>query len=104
MRIGRAQIVNVAELANLELSDGEIERMERDLNAVLEYMEQLNGIDTRDVEPMAHVLGERDPIEASASTLRDDEVRAWFGAEEALANAPVAAAGMFVVPRILEKT
>jgi len=65
------------------------------LNAILEYMDQLAEVDTAGVEPTSHVL----PL---TNVMRDDLVRECLSNAEALANAPAAEHGHFAVPKILE--
>jgi aspartyl-tRNA(Asn)/glutamyl-tRNA(Gln) amidotransferase subunit C len=98
--ISEADVKYVADLANLELTAEEVAALQRDLSAILDYVKQLNSIDTRNVEPMAQVLGQ--PVEAAlAAALRPDRAVPCLGSERALANAPESGAGYFKVPRII---
>ena len=99
MKITEEQVRYVAELANLKLTDEEVARMCVELGAILEYMDKLNELDTRDVEPMAQVLYESE----ETATLREDLEGPTLGAELALANAPLAGAGYFKVPKVIER-
>lgn len=99
MKISPEQVRYVADLANLRLSEEEVERMCVELGAILEYMDQLNELDTRDVEPMAQVLYEAE----ETATLREDVEGPTLGAEAALANAPLAGSGYFKVPKVIER-
>jgi aspartyl-tRNA(Asn)/glutamyl-tRNA(Gln) amidotransferase subunit C len=89
----------VADLANLNLTDKEIDRMVHDLGGILEQMDRLAEIDTEGVEPMAQVLFEAD----DTATLRPDVERAALGNELAVANAPVTSGGYFKVPKVIER-
>jgi aspartyl-tRNA(Asn)/glutamyl-tRNA(Gln) amidotransferase subunit C len=89
----------VADLANLRLTDEEVRRMSHDLGQILTHIDQLNELDTSDVEPMAQVLFGEDEI----ATLREDVPHTPLGNEDALANAPATAAGYFIVPRVIER-
>jgi aspartyl-tRNA(Asn)/glutamyl-tRNA(Gln) amidotransferase subunit C len=89
----------VADLANLRLSETEIKKMAHDLGAIVSYMEKLNELDTTNVEPMAQVLYDAD----ETATLREDIERPTTPNAEALRNAPVAGAGYFKVPRVIER-
>jgi aspartyl-tRNA(Asn)/glutamyl-tRNA(Gln) amidotransferase subunit C len=100
MAITAADVKYVADLANLELTDEEVVRMQRDLSAILEYVEQLKRVDTSNVEPMAQVLGVS-PENALQSAIREDKPRPCLGTDVALANAPASGAGHFKVPRII---
>jgi aspartyl-tRNA(Asn)/glutamyl-tRNA(Gln) amidotransferase subunit C len=99
MKITEQQVRYVAELANLRLSDEEAARFQSDLNEILEHMDKLNELDTTDVEPMAQVLFEA----GETATLREDVELPVLGTETALANAPLAGAGCFKVPKVIER-
>lgn len=103
LKISVVDVQYVADLANLELEGDEVERMQRDLSAILDYVAHLNQLDTSSVEPMAQVLGDRKLETASAETLREDQQVTCFSTDEALSNAPASSAGFFKVPRIIER-
>jgi aspartyl-tRNA(Asn)/glutamyl-tRNA(Gln) amidotransferase subunit C len=94
-RISLEEVEHVARLARLELSLDEKERMRRELDAILGYVETLRQVDTTGVGPTTHVL----PI---VNVMRDDEIRPSFPAAAMLANAPEPEGELFRVPRILE--
>ncbi len=96
VKITLAEVEHVARLARLALGADEKDRMRRQLDAILGYVEQLRRVDTTGVEPTAHVL----PL---VNVMRDDEVRPSYPADAMLANAPDAQDGQFRVPRILEE-
>lgn len=101
MQFSKEDVRKVAKLANLELTDEEVERMAHDMGEVLTHMEQLSALDTSSVQPMAQVLFEA-PATAS---LREDAVRdrTLLGTEEALKNSALSGAGHFKVPRVIER-
>ena len=99
MKITEQQVRYVADLANLNLSAAEIARMAHDLDEILTHIDRLSQIDTEGVEPMAQVLYEAE----ETATLRADEERPTLGNERALANAPLAGAGCFKVPKVIER-
>ena len=99
MKLTDAQVREVADLANLELSDEEVARMSHDLGQILTHVEQLSELDTSTVEPMAQVLYEAD----ETATLREDIPRVCLPNEVALANAPQKGAGYFKVPKVIER-
>lgn len=101
MQFSKEDVRKVAKLANLELTDEEVERMAHDMGEVLSHMEQLSALDTSNVQPMAQVLFDA-PATAS---LREDEVRdrTILGTEEALRNSALSGAGHFKVPRVIER-
>lgn len=93
MKISREDVLGIAKLARLSLTDAEVERMSAQLSEILEYVGQLQKLDTKDVPPTAHVAEYPTPM-------RKDEPWPSLGVEAALANAPKSANGAFVVPRI----
>jgi len=97
--ISEEQVRYVADLANLTLTEEEVSRMVAELGSILQYMEKLNELDTRDVDPMAQVVYEAE----ETATLREDDEGATLGRELALANAPLAGAGYFKVPKVIER-
>src|SRR4029079_3287801 len=88
-------VLRIAELARLELTPDEVTLFTRQLADILEYVQQIQGLDTAGVEPTSHAINR--PAERS-----DDPVPSLARAE-ALANAPDAAteAGLFKVPRVI---
>jgi aspartyl-tRNA(Asn)/glutamyl-tRNA(Gln) amidotransferase subunit C len=81
MKLTRAQVEHVAQLARLGLTDEEKEALASELSSILEYIDQLEQLDTSSIAPTAQV-GEL------VDVMRDDEVEPSLGVEEALANAP----------------
>lgn len=99
MKLTEEEVRYVADLANLRLSEEEIYRMSEDLGHVLTHIEQLNELDTRDVEPMAQVIYPAD----ETATLREDVPHTTLGNREALANAAASGTGYFKVPKVIER-
>ena len=99
-RVGVEDVTRVAELANLELTAEETPRMQKDLNAILDYVDQLNELDTTGVEPLAQVseLGEGD-----TNTLRADEVRPSIDRAAVMNEAPESNGEFFKVPKVIER-
>jgi aspartyl-tRNA(Asn)/glutamyl-tRNA(Gln) amidotransferase subunit C len=91
----RAEVARIAELARLELTTAELDLFTRQLGDILDYVEQIRGLDTSGVAPTSHVLNR--PVE------RPDADVASLPRTDALANAPDAAreSGLFKVPRVL---
>ncbi len=90
--LSRDQVLHVAKLARLELTDDEIERFGGELSNVLDHIEKIGELgDLADVEPTSHVV-------AVENVLREDEPRPSMPREKALENAPDAADGGFRVP------
>jgi aspartyl-tRNA(Asn)/glutamyl-tRNA(Gln) amidotransferase subunit C len=95
MSLTPEEVDHIALLARLDLSAGERERAGRELSQILNHFEQLNQLDTTDVEPTSHVF----PV---VNVLREDQVRPSLPRNEVLLNAPEQADGMFQVPRVVE--
>lgn len=93
MAITREDVVHVARLARLELSDEELERMREQLSAILEAVGKVAQLDLEGVEPTAHPLD-------LVNVLGDDDPRPCLTREEALANAPDPEDGFFGVPAV----
>ncbi len=81
MALTRAQVQHIAELARLELSESEIDRMTQQLSAILDYASRLQELDTAAIPPTASVV----PLE---NVMRDDAVRPSLPHDAVLANAP----------------
>lgn len=99
MNLTEKQVCEVADLANLRLSNEEVQRMSRDLGQILTYIDQLSEVDTTGIAPMAQVLYQAD----ETATLREDIPHIPLTNQEALANAPASAAGYFKVPKVIER-
>ena len=99
MKITEEEVRYVAELANLKLSDSEVQKFQADLDEILVHIDRLNDIDTSQVEPMSQVLYDAE----ETATLRPDRERPGLGTQLALANAPLAGAGYFKVPEVIKR-
>ena len=94
----------VAELANLELTVEEEPRMQRDLNAVLGYIAELNELDTAGIPAMAQVGDMLGLLEQKhGETLRVDEVRPSLDRAAVMASAPETDGRFFKVPKVIER-
>ncbi len=98
MPINESDIEKIAQLAHLEISREELHVFAPQIAEIVAYVEQLNEVDTRNVEP---ALGGLTPEGEQTDSTRDDVVAPSLGQELALAEAPDAAAGHFRVPKIL---
>lgn len=90
------EVERIAKLAMLELSPEEKDKYTRQLNLILEYMAQLNQLDTSDVDPMSHPLG-------LTNVFRKDVVEPSLPVDEALKNAPDRSGDYFRVPKVIQK-
>jgi aspartyl-tRNA(Asn)/glutamyl-tRNA(Gln) amidotransferase subunit C len=94
MKVERGEVEHVALLARLKLAEKEEQLLTGQLNAILDYMEKLNELDTSAVEPTFHVV-------SHCNTMRQDEVKESLPQEASLGNAPDKAEGCFRVPKII---
>ena len=102
--VSAEEVRRVAELANLELSAEELPRMQRDLNAILGHIAQLNELSTENVPPMAQVgemLG--GGVAAAGETLRVDAVGPSLDRRAVMAAAPETDGRFFKVPKVIER-
>ncbi len=93
--LSREEIQRVAVLARLKLTEAEVDSLASELAQILGHMEQLNELDTDDVEPMVHAI-------ELQNVFRPDEIRESLPREDALSNAPKSDGRYFQVPQILE--
>jgi aspartyl-tRNA(Asn)/glutamyl-tRNA(Gln) amidotransferase subunit C len=89
--IDRGQVLHVARLARLRLTDEEVERMAGELSGILEHVERISELDLDGVEPTSHVI-------ELENVLRPDEPRPSWPREQTLERAPDPAGGSFRVP------
>ena len=98
MPITEADIAKVAQLAHLELEAEELKMFGQQIAEIVAYVEQLNELDTKNVEP---AIGGLTPEGEKTESSRDDEIQGSLGQKTALAEAPDAASGHFRVPKVL---
>jgi aspartyl-tRNA(Asn)/glutamyl-tRNA(Gln) amidotransferase subunit C len=94
MAVTVKDVDHVATLARLSFTDEEKTRLVAQLNQILAYMEQLNRLETGDVEPLSHVVD-------LSNVFRDDVLRASFPRAEILKNAPAHTEKFFKVPKVI---
>ena len=100
MKIARKDVVRVAELAYLDLSEDELEKYRRQIDEILDYISKLNELDTSGVEPMAQVLADD---QAADATMREDLVVPSAVADDVLRQAPDPEPPYFRVPKVIER-
>ncbi len=89
------QVEHVAKLARLEFNEEEKKKLTGHLAEILDYIEQLNELDTENIPPTSHVI----PVK---NVVRQDKIKPSLTRDEALANAPSNVDGLFEVPKIVE--
>lgn len=95
-KIDESDVRHIAMLSRLNPTDDEVKLFADQLSAILEYVEQLNEVDTSDVPPTAHALPVR-------NVFREDIPGRCLTPDEALANAPARDGTFFAVPKVLEQ-
>jgi aspartyl-tRNA(Asn)/glutamyl-tRNA(Gln) amidotransferase subunit C len=101
MKVTEKDVAYVADLANLDLTAQERERMLRDLNSILEYIDRLNELDTSRVVPMSHVSLKQN-FDASREDILEG-LRKSLPHSVAIENAPNSDGRFFRVPKVIEK-
>jgi aspartyl-tRNA(Asn)/glutamyl-tRNA(Gln) amidotransferase subunit C len=91
--ISREEVLHIAKLAKLELTEEEVELFQEQLGKILEYFRKLEEVDTDNVEPLKHVI-------ATENVFREDEPQDSISPEEALRNAPKRRDDYFEVPKV----
>jgi aspartyl-tRNA(Asn)/glutamyl-tRNA(Gln) amidotransferase subunit C len=95
MSVDLNAVRRIAHLARIEVSEGETPHLQREINAILKFVEALDTVDVEGVEPMTSVI----PM---ALPMREDIVTDGDIAPKVLANAPLTEDGFFVVPKVIE--
>jgi aspartyl-tRNA(Asn)/glutamyl-tRNA(Gln) amidotransferase subunit C len=95
MAVDEALVRRVAKLARIAVKDDEVPHLAGELNAILNFVEELSAVDVEGVEPMTSVTPMKIPM-------REDKVTAGGEPERVLANAPVREGDFYVVPKVVE--
>ena len=95
MQINEATVRKIAHLARIKVTDEEAKSLENELSSILEWVEQLNEVDTNDVEPMTSAV-------ETSMMMREDVVMDGGYAGRVTKNAPLSEDNFFVVPKVVE--
>lgn len=95
MRLSREEVLHIARLARLGLTEAEVERFQEQLSNILENFQVLQEVETRDVPPTTHAVPQQ-------NVSREDQPGASLPQEKVLANAPQQEEGLFKVRAVLE--
>ena len=95
MKISKEEVLHVAKLARLKLSDAEAEALSVDMENIIGFANKLNELDTEGVVPTAHAI----PM---SNAFREDVVKPSYDRDAMLANAPSAEDGGYTVPKVVE--
>jgi len=96
MAVTKQDVEYIAKLARLKFNDEELENFTHELNEILNYVENLNELNTENVEPLSH------PIE-NFNVFREDKLEPSIDREDALKNAPSSTEEFFKVPKVINK-
>jgi len=94
MKITKEEVLHVANLARLDVDKVLIDKFARQIGTVLEYVDKLKAVDTRDVIPTSHAI-------SLTNAFREDDERQSFDSDSALSNAPEKEDGNFIVPKVI---
>ena len=94
MKITREEVMYVADLARLDLDDAAIDKFAEQIATILEYIDLLNGLDTKGVEPTSHAI-------SLTNAFREDEQKEHLDRDLVLENAPDRENGNFIVPKVV---
>ena len=95
MSVDKSSVARIARLARIHVPEDRQDQLAGELNGILDWIAELNEVNTNDVEPLASVTGHGLPR-------REDAVTDGNRVEEVLANVPETAGGFFVVPKVVE--
>ncbi len=95
MSVSKEEVLHIAALSRLNLTDKELEKYTTDLSNIVNYANELANIDIEGVKPTAHILDIK-------NVFRKDEVEGSYDREKILQNAPTKAAGCITVPKVVE--
>lgn len=95
MQVDEATVRRIARLARIKISDAEAKSLEQELSGILDWVKQLDEVDTAAVEPMTRVVAQK-------LKMRDDIVTDGEIADAVTANAPLVEDHYFVVPKVVE--
>jgi aspartyl-tRNA(Asn)/glutamyl-tRNA(Gln) amidotransferase subunit C len=96
MSLNRQDVEKIAHLARLSITEAELPEYVNSLSSILKFVDELSRVQTADVAPLAH------PLDGQHQRLRPDVVQEGDNREKYQANAPSVAAGLYVVPRVIE--
>ncbi len=94
MKITKDEVVYVANLARLDLDEGALEKFSQQIGKILEYVDTLNTVPTKDVPGTSHAI-------SLSNAFREDSLKEHLDREKALSNAPEKEDGAFVVPKVV---
>lgn len=95
MAISKEEIIHIAKLASLNLTEDEIEKYAKDMTDILEFAEIVNNLDTNEIKETVGINGEY-------NVFRKDEIKPSMDRDELLKNSPSSEDGMFRIPKVIQ--
>jgi aspartyl-tRNA(Asn)/glutamyl-tRNA(Gln) amidotransferase subunit C len=95
MQVDEKTVRRIARLARIKITDGEAQSLQKELSGILDWVKQLDEVDTTSVEPMTRVVAQE--LEQRVDEVTDGEI-----ADVVVANAPISEDNFFVVPKVVE--
>ena len=95
MSIEKNQVKKVAKLSRISLDESKVESLSKDLNSIINFVEQLNKLDTKDTKPLSSVIDKT--LEPRNDKVNDGQMK-----EEILKNSPNKNEDFFIVPKVIE--
>ena len=95
MSIDKNQVKKVAKLSRISLDESKVESLSKDLNSIINFVEQLNKLDTKDTKPLSSVIDKT--LEPRNDKVNDGKIK-----EEILKNSPDKNEDFFIVPKVIE--
>jgi len=95
MQVDEKTVRRIARLARIKVTDGEAKGLEKELSGILDWVKQLDEVDTREVAPMTRIVAQK-------LKQRTDEVTDGEKADDVIANAPLTEDHFYVVPKVVE--
>ncbi len=96
MRVGKEEVLRIAALAHIKIEPGEIDHYTKNFNEILDFIAQMNEVDTKQVSSAFH------PASEPSTPMRADTPQPSLTTEEVLRNAPERFADYFLVPKVVE--
>ena len=99
MELQPDDLKRLARLARIGVSEDDVQKLQKQFKGIFGLIDELQAVDTRGIEPLAHPL---DVVQPMAQRLREDRVTEFNQRNENLANAPSQENGLFLVPKVIE--
>ena len=95
MSINKNQVKKVAKLSRISLDDSKLDSLSKDLDSILNFVKELNKVDTKEIEPLSSIVDKK--LEARSDKINDGKIK-----KEILKNSPNKNEDFFIVPKVVE--